>query len=125
MILTAGYILWTIQRVYLGPEYKGPHGDHLHADDAARAGDRRAAVGAWRSVFGVYPQAVFNYMTPSVDQTVDDLADWTEDVRSRADRAPKPRRDERRSESLPATAQPSTPDIAPNRPLQRLANASP
>ncbi len=21
--------LWTIQRVYLGPEYKGPHGDHL------------------------------------------------------------------------------------------------
>ncbi len=27
VILTAGYILWTIQRVYLGPEYKGPHGD--------------------------------------------------------------------------------------------------
>ena len=22
VILTAGYILWTIQRVYLGPEYK-------------------------------------------------------------------------------------------------------
>ena len=29
VILTAGYILWTLQRVYLGPEYKGPHGDHL------------------------------------------------------------------------------------------------
>ncbi len=29
VILTAGYILWTMQRVYLGPEYKGPHGDHL------------------------------------------------------------------------------------------------
>jgi len=29
VILTAGYILWAIQRVYLGPEYKGPHGDHL------------------------------------------------------------------------------------------------
>src|SRR5271168_1634112 len=25
VILTAGYILWAIQRVYLGPEYKGPH----------------------------------------------------------------------------------------------------
>ena len=29
VILTAGYILWTIQRVYLGPEYKGPHGEAL------------------------------------------------------------------------------------------------
>ncbi len=36
VILTAGYILWTIQRVYLGPEYKGPHAEALHADDAAR-----------------------------------------------------------------------------------------
>ena len=31
VILTAGYILWTIQRVYLGPEYKGPHADALCA----------------------------------------------------------------------------------------------
>ncbi len=29
VILTAGYILWTIQRVYLGAEYKGPHGEAL------------------------------------------------------------------------------------------------
>ena len=29
VIITAAYILWTLQRVYLGPEYKGPHGDHL------------------------------------------------------------------------------------------------
>jgi len=29
VILTAGYILWTIQRVYLGPEYKGPHPEAL------------------------------------------------------------------------------------------------
>jgi NADH-quinone oxidoreductase subunit M len=29
VILTAAYILWAIQRVYLGAEYKGPHGDHL------------------------------------------------------------------------------------------------
>ena len=29
VILTAGYILWTIQRVYLGPEYKGPHAEAL------------------------------------------------------------------------------------------------
>ena len=29
MILTAGYILWAIQRVYLGAEYKGPHPEAL------------------------------------------------------------------------------------------------
>jgi NADH-quinone oxidoreductase subunit M len=29
VILTAGYILWTVQRVYLGPEYKGPNADEI------------------------------------------------------------------------------------------------
>ena len=29
VILTAGYILWAIQRVYLGAEYKGPHPEAL------------------------------------------------------------------------------------------------
>jgi hypothetical protein len=30
----------------------------------------------------VYPQAIFNYMTPTVDQTVNELADWTKDVKT-------------------------------------------
>jgi NADH-quinone oxidoreductase subunit M len=29
VVLTAAYILWAVQRVYLGAEYKGPHEDHL------------------------------------------------------------------------------------------------
>ena len=29
-VLTAGYILWTLQRVYLGPEYKGPHPEGIY-----------------------------------------------------------------------------------------------
>jgi NADH-quinone oxidoreductase subunit M len=75
MILTAGYILWTIQRVYLGPEYKGPHGDAL------RPMTRRelaiaAPLLAFAILLGVYPKAVFNYMAPSVDRTVDALAEW-------------------------------------------------
>ena len=75
MILTAGYILWTIQRVYLGPEYKGPHGDAL------RPMTRRelaiaAPLLAFAVLLGVYPKAVFNYMAPSVDRTVDALAEW-------------------------------------------------
>ena len=45
VILTAGYILWAIQRVYLGAEYKGPHPEALTPMTAPRVFDRRAAVG--------------------------------------------------------------------------------
>jgi NADH-quinone oxidoreductase subunit M len=76
VIITAAYILWTLQRVYLGPEYKGPHGDHLHPM-TSRELAIAAPLLALAIAFGVYPQAIFNYMTPSVDHTVDDLADWT------------------------------------------------
>ena len=73
VILTAGYILWTIQRVYLGPEYKGPHGDHL-----TPITPRELAIAvpllALAILFGVYPQAIFNYMEPSVTQQVNELA---------------------------------------------------
>ena len=73
VILTAGYILWTIQRVYLGREYKGPHGDHL-----TPITPREMAIAvpllALAILFGVYPQAIFNYMTPSVNRSVDQLA---------------------------------------------------
>jgi len=79
VILTAGYILWTIQRVYLGPEYKGPHGEALKP-----ATRREVAIAAPLLLFavllGVYPQALFNYMAPSVNRTVDQLADWMQDV---------------------------------------------
>jgi NADH-quinone oxidoreductase subunit M len=75
VILTAGYILWTLQRVYLGPEYKGPHGEAL-----VPITNRELAIAspllAFAILFGVYPQAVFNYMSPSVNKTVDDMKAW-------------------------------------------------
>ena len=75
VILTAGYILWTIQRVYLGPEYKGPHAEAL-----VPITKRELAIAspllAFAVLFGVYPQAVFNYMSPSVNKTVDDMKAW-------------------------------------------------
>ncbi|MDZ4783788.1 MAG: NADH-quinone oxidoreductase subunit M [Planctomycetia bacterium] len=77
VILTAAYILWTLQRVYLGPEYKGPHGDHLHPMTP-----RELAIAApilfLCIFFGVYPNAVFKYMSPSVTKTAVDLAEWTQ-----------------------------------------------
>jgi NADH:ubiquinone oxidoreductase subunit 4 (subunit M) len=75
VILTAGYILWTIQRVYLGPEYKGPHGEHLH-EMSFREKCIGAPLVAFAILLGVYPRAVFDYMTPSVDQSVRQLTQW-------------------------------------------------
>jgi NADH-quinone oxidoreductase subunit M len=86
VIITAGYILWTVQRVYLGAEYRGPHEDHLH-----EITPREIAVAVplvvLCIVLGVYPAAVFNYVTPSVNSMVDDLAQWSA-KNIREDRAP-------------------------------------
>jgi NADH-quinone oxidoreductase subunit M len=80
VILTAGYILWTLQRVYLGAEYKGPHGDHL-----TPITPRELAIAspllALAIVFGVYPDLLFRYITPTVTQEVGTLAEWTKDVK--------------------------------------------
>jgi len=76
VILTAGYILWTIQRVYLGPEYKGPHGDAITPMTV-----REIAIAVPLMVgailLGVYPRALLDYTTPSINKTVDDMAHWT------------------------------------------------
>jgi NADH-quinone oxidoreductase subunit M len=78
VILTAGYILWAIQRVYLGAEYKGPHAEALTPMTM-----REFAIGApllaLAIAFGVYPRAVLDYMQPSVDKTVVDLTKWTQE----------------------------------------------
>ncbi len=76
VILTAGYILWTIQRVYLGAEYNGPHADELRPitkRELAIAGP----LLAFALLFGVYPKALFDYMTPTINRTVEDLKDWS------------------------------------------------
>ena len=82
VILTAGYILWTIQRVYLGPEYKGPHGDHLHPM-TPRELAIAAPLLALAILFGVFPQALLSYMTPTIDRQAETLAAWTRDVREK------------------------------------------
>jgi len=82
VILTAGYILWTVQRVYLGPEYKGPHGDHLH-EMTLREKAIAAPLVLCAVLFGVYPEAAFKYMSPSVNESVGQLVDWKEDYDER------------------------------------------
>ncbi len=77
VILTAGYILWAIQRVYLGPEYKGPNADALKPITLRELAIAvPLMVGA--IVFGIYPNGLLQYMQPSVDRQVDQLAAWTQ-----------------------------------------------
>lgn len=81
VVLTAAYILWAIQRVYLGPEYKGPHGDHITPSNA-----RENLIGItlliFAIIFGVFPyQTVLKYMDKTISRQVNDLAAWTDEVK--------------------------------------------
>jgi NADH-quinone oxidoreductase subunit M len=73
VILTAGYILWTMQRVYLGPEYKGPHPEAL-----VEMNSRELAIGytlvATAILFGVLPHLLFNPMHGSIQALTQSLA---------------------------------------------------
>jgi NADH-quinone oxidoreductase subunit M len=77
VILTAGYILWTIQRVYLGPEYKGPHAEALSPMSRREIAIAVPLV-ALAIVLGVYPRALLDYTTPTINKMVDDLAATTQ-----------------------------------------------
>jgi NADH-quinone oxidoreductase subunit M len=117
VILTAGYILWAIQRVYLGAEYKGPHADAIVPTDF-----RERAIGgtllAFAILFGVYPRAIFNYMEPSVRQTATDLTEWNHrDWRQANPDAPEPvisRSDSGEDEAVAGDEQPLPSDNALN-----------
>jgi NADH-quinone oxidoreductase subunit M len=76
VILTAAYILWAIQRVYLGAEYKGPHGDHLTPITPRELAIATPLV-LLAIVFGVAPSVLLNYVTPSVNRQTQTLAEWT------------------------------------------------
>jgi hypothetical protein len=72
VILTAGYILWTIQRVYLGPEYKGPHAEALRPMSL-----REIAIAAplvfLAVLLGVFPTALLNYTDATIGGLVKQL----------------------------------------------------
>jgi NADH-quinone oxidoreductase subunit M len=73
VILTAGYILWTLQRVYLGAEYKGPH-----AEDITPMNAREATIAVsllvMAVVLGVYPNLMFDVMNGSMAELVDGMS---------------------------------------------------
>ena len=64
VILTAGYILWTIQRVFFGPEYKGPHGEDI-TDMNGRESSVAVSLLALAIVFGIMPSIMLDVMNPT------------------------------------------------------------
>ncbi len=74
VIITAGYILWCLQRVYLGPEYKGPHLDEIKANPLT---SRETTIGATFLAFciilGVYPNFVFHMTNEPMEKLVQGL----------------------------------------------------
>lgn len=80
VILTAAYILWAIQRVYLGPEYRGPHPEGL-SEISLREMAIALPLCVLAVVLGIFPATMFRYMDATVDQQVGDLVEWTEDVK--------------------------------------------
>ncbi len=74
VILTAGYILWTIQRVYLGAEYKGPHSEEIDLSPFnAREAFVAFSVLIMAIVLGVYPALMFDMMNPTLGSLVESL----------------------------------------------------
>ena len=72
VIITAGYILWTLQRVYLGAEYKGPHAEEITPMNAREATIAITLL-VMAVVLGVYPNLIFDVMNGSMAQLVDGM----------------------------------------------------
>jgi NADH-quinone oxidoreductase subunit M len=107
VVLTAGYILWAIQRVYLGPEYKGPHGDHL-TPITPRELFVSVSLAVFAVLFGVFPYTtVLKYMDATIDQQVAVLTQWTKEVKQ-----PLLQQEQQQGEEL--AAQRFTPALAGN-----------
>ncbi len=75
VLLTSGYILWTLQRVFFGAEYKGPHGEGI-VPMTGRELSIAAPILGLAILLGVYPQAALRYMDESLGATVENLTAW-------------------------------------------------
>jgi NADH-quinone oxidoreductase subunit M len=69
VILTAGYVLWTLQRVFLGKseQYKGL------PDLSVREMIIAAPLVILTVLLGVYPGLLLDWMTPSIDEVVNQV----------------------------------------------------
>ncbi|MBC8355630.1 MAG: NADH-quinone oxidoreductase subunit M [Planctomycetes bacterium] len=77
VVLTAGYILWAVQRVFLGAEYKGPHPEAL-VPATLRENAIAIVLCVLAVVFGVFPyQTILIHMDKTVDAQAASLTEWS------------------------------------------------
>jgi NADH-quinone oxidoreductase subunit M len=87
VILTAGYILWAVQRVYLGAEYRGPHEENL-TPATARENTIAGVLFVFAILFGVLPyHTVLKYMDATITHQVEGLAALTREYEAEAEEA--------------------------------------
>ena len=78
VILTAGYILWALQRVYLGSRYKGPNEEAI-VPATPRENTIAIVLFVLAILLGVFPyQTVLKYMDATIDQQTQSLTEWTQ-----------------------------------------------
>ncbi len=70
VVFTAGYILWTIQRVFLGKNESWRGLPDMNAREIVIA----APLVALTVILGVFPQSILSWMSPSIDQSVQSVA---------------------------------------------------
>jgi len=80
VIITAAYILWAVQRVYLGAEYRGPHEEHI-TPSTPRENFIAGSLLVLAIFFGMFPYALLMYMDPTVDRQTQLLTNWTREVK--------------------------------------------
>ncbi|MGQ0633522.1 MAG: complex I subunit 4 family protein [Planctomycetaceae bacterium] len=73
VILTAGYILWAVQRVYLGPEYRGPHREGITPITGQEA-TIGAVLLALCIILGIFPDLLFSQMRATVALFAENMA---------------------------------------------------
>ena len=78
VILTAGYILWAIQRVYLGAEYKGPHEEDI-VPITIRELFVAVPLFVLAIIFGIFPNLILQFMDKTVTNQVQLMAEWTDE----------------------------------------------
>ena len=72
VILTAAYILWAIQRVFLGPEYLGPHADGI-VPITPRETTIAGTLLFFAILLGICPFIMFDIMVPATEALVEAL----------------------------------------------------
>jgi NADH:ubiquinone oxidoreductase subunit 4 (subunit M) len=86
VVLTAAYILWTLQRVFLGAEYRGPHEEEITPTNL-RENLIAGTLFVMAIIFGVFPRyigdtpSILGVMEPTIERQVEDLTHWTRTIK--------------------------------------------